>query len=204
MKKNIFCLAVLASLFCTLCSSTTIFPPVNLVVNGTFENPNAGTPNPKGYCHTPGSDSWGGQSPAANWVTWINNPTENSCMITELVSAKSCKLPPAPPSSGVDGNLMHVVSTIGHAGIAQNPLPERKKVLVTCWVYVVRGKVGIGAGNGGNTSTTSISQSICKWEKLTTTNSVSPANNVCIYAQYATPDADGAEFYVDNVVVEEL
>ena len=113
-------------------------------------------------------------------------------------------LPPAPTYSGVEGNVMHVVSTIGHAGIAQNPLPERKKVLVTCWVYVVRGKVGIGAGNAGNTSTTSISQSICKWEKLSGINSVSPANNVCIYAQYALAEADGAEFYVDNVMVEEM
>ncbi|XHR81307.1 MAG: hypothetical protein ACFKPT_24255 [Gloeotrichia echinulata GP01] len=64
-------------------------------------------------------------------------------------------------------------------------------------IYVVSGKVGIGTGNGGNTSLDLISSQTNTWELLQSPNGVSPANEFIIYSATI-----GAEFYVDNASVE--
>jgi hypothetical protein len=188
--------------------SSTIAFSQNLIVNGDFETANSLVANPTGYCHTPGSTNWADTSSAYRWGTWINNPTHNSCMITELVSIKNtcCQLASV-GKSGVSGNIMHIISTIGHSGIAQNPLPKNNGVKVGCWVYVVRGAMTLGVINSGNNEYQKIvaSTSTCKWEYLSFTYE-KPIDNLTIYSKWSNtqPMADGAEFYIDNVVVEKL
>jgi hypothetical protein len=65
------------------------------------------------------------------------------------------------------------------------------------WVYVVRGAVTLGSGNGGNTSGDTVSHTVGHWEQLAAPSGHSPVNEVILYA---TP-ADGAEFLVDFVAV---
>lgn len=180
----------------------------NLIVNGTFNELASGVGNPKGYCHKPGTSDWGDASPALRWSTWINNPSANSCMITEVVNIKNtCCLKPIITKNGPAGNLMHVISTIGHSGIAQNPLPANKGVKVSCWVYVIRGGMTIGVINSSNNAYQKnvASTSTCKWEYLSFTYDM-PIDNVTIYSKWSStqPAADGAEFYIDNIVVEKL
>jgi hypothetical protein len=188
---------------------TTVTFAQNLIVNGDFEIRETAISNPSGYCHMPGTTDWADTSVAVKWGTWINNPTYNSCMITELVNIKSsCCLLQTVGKSGVSGNVMHITSTIGHSGIAQNPLPENKGVKVSCWVYVVRGAMSLGVIQVGNTPNsnqkTVTSTTTCKWEQLSFTYD-KPINNLTIYSKWSTTaGTDGAEFYIDNVVVEKL
>jgi hypothetical protein len=65
------------------------------------------------------------------------------------------------------------------------------------WVYVIRGAVTLGSGNGGNTSGDTVSHTIGHWEQLAASSGHRPVNEVILYA---TP-ADGAEFLVDFVAV---
>lgn len=200
MKKVL--LFALFSFGCTMVFSQ------NLIVNGDFETRYNLVANPTGYGHTPGTTNWADSTGAYKWSAWINNPTHNSCMITELVNIKTtcCQLASV-GNSGVGGNIMHIVSTIGHSGIAQNPLPANKGVKVSCWVYVVRGAMTIGVINSGNNAyqKTVASTTTCKWEQLSFTYD-KPIDNVTIYSKWSStqPAADGAEFYIDNVVIEKL
>lgn len=187
---------------------TNLLTAQNLVLNGTFDKLATGIGNPKGYCHKPGTTDWADATPAEKWSGWINNPTINSCMITEVVNIKStCCLMATIGKSGVEGNVMHIVSTIGHSGIAQNPLPANKGVKVSCWVYVVRGGMTIGVINAANNAYQKAvaSTTTCKWEQLSFTYD-KPIDNVTIYSKWSAtqPAADGAEFYIDNIVVEKL
>ncbi len=200
MKKIFF---VLVNVFCC-----NLLFAQNLIVNGTFDKLATNVGNPKGYCHKPSTTDWADASPAERWPTWINNPTNNSCMITEVVNIKNtCCLIASVGKSGVEGNVMHIVSTIGHSGIAQNPLPANNGVKVSCWVYVVRGGMTIGVINSakGEYQKTVASTTTCKWEQLSFTYD-KPIDNVTIYSKWSStqPAADGAEFYIDNVIIEKL
>jgi hypothetical protein len=199
MKKIFF---VHVSLFCC----NFLFAQ-NLIVNGNFDKLATEVGNPKGDCHKPGTSDWADATPALKWSAWINNPTNNSCMITEVVNSKNtCCLISSVGKSGVEGNVMHIVSTIGHSGIAQNPLPENKGVKVSCWVYVVRGAMTIGVLQNGavGIEKSVASTTTCRWEQLSFTYD-KPVNNLTIYSRWSTTaGTDGAEFYIDNVVVEKL
>jgi hypothetical protein len=180
----------------------------NIIINAGFETISKSIPNPKGYCHKPSTNDWAAGTPADNWSAWINNPTENSCMITEVANFKTTNCLPLPPKgSNVGGSVMHIVSTIGHSGVAQNPLPKNNGVKVSCWVYVIRGGMTIGIINSANNEyqKSVASTTICKWEKLTFIYE-KPIDNITIYSKWAStqPMADGAEFYIDDVVVERL
>ena len=199
--KKILSLALICVFYNTLFSQ-------NLVVNGGFETIYTGVPNPKGYSRPTATSPYAAFSPATNWSSWINNESDNSCMIMEVVNLKtSCAVPYPPDYSQAGGNAMHIISTIGHSGIAQNPLPKNNGVRVTCWVYVVRGAMTIGVINSGNDKfqATIASQTTCKWEKLTVICK-DPIDNVTIYSKWSNNQAvtDGAEFYIDNVMVEKL
>jgi hypothetical protein len=64
----------------------------------------------------------------------------------------------------------------------------------------------IGVINGANNAfqKTVASTSTCKWEKLSFVYE-KPIDNVTIYSKWSsTAGTDGAEFYIDNVVVEKL
>jgi hypothetical protein len=195
------------TLLLIICFASCISIAQNLITNADFETRDAAVANPTGYCHLPGTTDWADSTAAVKWYAWINNPTHNSCMITELVNMKtSCCLLASVGNSGVTGNVMHIVSTIGHSGIAQNPLAANKGVKVSCWVYVVRGGITIGVINSGNNAyQKSIpSTTTCKWEKLSFTYD-KPIDNLTIYSKWSgIAGADGAEFYIDNVVVEKL
>jgi len=195
------------ALLFTICFASCISFSQNLIVNGGFETRYSLVANPTGYCHTPASGTYADSTGAERWSTWINNPTHNSCMITELVNIKtSCCLLTSIGKSGVGGNVMHIVSTIGHSGIAQNPLPANKGVKVSCWVYVVRGAITIGVINSGNNALQKYvtSTSTCTWEQLSFTYEKS-VDNLTVYSKWSgVAGTDGAEFYIDNVAVEKL
>lgn len=72
-------------------------------------------------------------------------------------------------------------------------------VITSAWVYVISGKVKVGAGNGRQAHRDVESTSTGRWELLTAKNRSCPANAVGIYA--ATPSA---EFYVDWVEVRAI
>ncbi len=199
--KKIITLSLL-SLFYNFCTAQ------NLIENGTFDTPAKNVGNPKGYCHKTGTSDWADVTPAQKWAAWINNATDNSCMITEIVNVKNnCWLMPTIGKSGVEGNVMHIISTIGHSGIAQNPLPKNNGVKVSCWVYVVRGAMTLGVINSGDNTLQKLvaSTTTCKWEYLSFTYD-KPIDNLTIYSKWSStqPAADGAEFYIDNVKVEKL
>ncbi|MBL0147046.1 MAG: hypothetical protein IPP48_16365 [Chitinophagaceae bacterium] len=200
MKKNLTTLLLITTIQFALKAQ-------NLIVNSGFETRYTLVANPTGYCHTPGTTNWADSTGADKWYAWINNPTHNSCMITELVNIKNtcCQLASV-ANSGVQGNIMHITSTIGHSGIAQNPLPLNKGVKVSCWVYVVRGGMTIGVLQNGaiGIEKSVASTTTCKWEQLSFTYD-KPVNNLTIYSKWsATAGTDGAEFYIDNVIVEKL
>lgn len=179
----------------------------NIIVNAGFDDVSKTVPNPKGYCHTVANNQYADATPANNWSAWINNPTDNSCMIMEVVNLKStCNIPQPPKNSMVGGNMMHIVSTIGHSGFAQNPLPKNNGVKASCWVYVIRGNVNFGVINSGNAAYQNVvtSQTNCKWEYLSFEYK-NPIDNVTIYSKWASiATKDGAEFYIDNIVIEKL
>ena len=196
----------LKQIFVFLFMSAVIFGQ-NVIINSGFDDLSKTVPNPKGYCHTPGSNHWSDATPAKNWSAWINNPTENSCMVMEVVNLKTvCNVPQPPKNSLVSGNLMHIISTIGHSGFAQNPLPKNKGVKASCWVYVIRGNVNFGVINGADNSLQNVvtSQTTCKWEYLSFEYK-NPIDNLTIYSKWANnPMNDGAEFYIDNIIIENL
>lgn len=184
MKKSIIIL-------CFSIFQSTLFAQ-NLVKNPGFEELNTNEPNPKVHCNF--KNTWGGSTPALGWYCWVNSPSPNGCMFTEVVKHGSqC----VPMLNKEQGNMLHVITVNSNSSSIQfNPIqPEYQQVKISCWVYVLKGKIGIGAGNGGNTSVSAWSSTTCKWEFLETTNSVSPANNLIIGGHDAT------EFYIDNVSV---
>lgn len=135
-------------------------------------------------------------TPAQNWTMWLGGLTNQAGVMTELVKAASNCVPPWP--NYVMGNMMHVKTTLGGSGIVNSDIPAgTAKVKVTCWVYVIKGKVDFAFGPTGNGIVRTSSRSICKWEKLEITKSGSEAcNQITLYA-----DSMDAEFYVDAVSV---
>jgi hypothetical protein len=99
------------------------------------------------------------------------------------------------------GNMMHVKTTLGGSGIVNSDIPAgTAKVKITCWVYVIKGKVDFAYGPTGSGVVRTYSTTRCKWEKLEMIKSGSEAcNQVTIYSK----DAD-AEFYVDAVSVVKI
>lgn len=57
--------------------------------------------------------------------------------------------------------------------------------------------MGIGVGNGGDTSISAKSTTLGKWEHLVSFNSVAPANEFILCSTVA----QGAEFYADDAIV---
>ncbi|MGB1241787.1 MAG: hypothetical protein ACPG49_04655 [Chitinophagales bacterium] len=70
------------------------------------------------------------------------------------------------------------------------------------WLYVVRGKVSVGLGNGGGSGAMGMTVSQTgKWMRVQIPNANSPVNQICIYSCWECPD--GAEFYIQSAVVKE-
>jgi hypothetical protein len=134
-----------------------------------------------------------------NWTMWLGTTVNTAGVMAETVKAASNCVPPWP--NYVMGNMMHVKTTMGGMGIVNSDIPAgTSKVKVTCWVYVVKGKVDFAYGPTGTGIVRAASTTRCKWEKLEMVKTGSEASNqITIYSK----DAD-AEFYVDAVSVVKM
>ncbi len=176
----------------------------NLVPNPQFEI-NRTSPagylfnNPQMECYHSGCldmENLFRYSQAENWTLWLCTLANNACVMTELVKTASNCIPAGP--KGLSGKMMHVKTTYSGMGIVNSDIPAGKnKVKVTCWVYVVKGKINMGYGPTGASVVNTSSKTNCKWEKLEITKTDSKScNQVTLYA-----DAADAESYVDAVSV---
>jgi hypothetical protein len=130
---------------------------------------------------------------AAYWTRWTqNNP--GLVMVTDL---RRSTLP-----SPLSARMIHVGTTIS-GGLVQTFLPEHtgpETVEAAAWVYLLRGEVAIGTGNGGHTTFDVRTNVHGRWVRLAAANGVSPANEFIIYASRE----GGAEFYVAGAAVREV
>lgn len=154
-----------------------------LVGSNLLKNPNfEGT---EGHQSIPlKSKGVGIASAADKWTLWNN---VEGITTTELISSSS-------PYGG-SKTMIHVTTTGAASGLVQTFLPTDAgpvKIVASAWVFIRRGKVGIGTGNGGNTHLDVISKTTGQWEYLEATNGVSPANEFIIYSM----SEGGAEFDV--------
>ncbi len=181
MKYNIFFIAFFAGIFFLIPETQG----QNLLQNSSFD-----TPNPNGpissFTRTQ-RHVGGGQSGAAYWTTWAN--TRNSTIETEWM-----------PSTLTGGHMLRVSTNGTGNGIVQvfgsnGEGPDEATACV--WLFIERGEVGVGIGNGGNTHTSMTLTEAGKWERITVSNGVSPANQIIIY----TTSSEGADFYVEHAEV---
>jgi hypothetical protein len=157
-----------------------------------LSNPNFNIVGPNGPSTTFTGTGYGGYSSAANWTVFNNKSATTN---TKLV-------PSTFPSGG--SQMIHVTTTSDSNGLVQvyrafNTGPKR--AIAGIWVFVRNGKVGMGIGNGGNTSiaTNTISSTINQWEHLQSQNLNAPANEFIIYS------IDGpADFYVASACITEV
>jgi hypothetical protein len=129
-----------------------------------------------------------GHAAAENWGLW-NNPA------TSTIS----RVEPTTRPDGI-GWMLRVNTGAGGCGLVQQWAATGSGPAAAdaeAWVYVVRGGVTLGSGNGGNTSGDTVSHTIGHWEHLMASSGHSPVNEVILYAV----PADGAEFLVDFVAV---
>jgi hypothetical protein len=170
----------------TIAIPTSAAPdPASLIADGGFHLTGSGPTRSSIVCAaTP--------TAAPDWLTWNNDPVTTS---TELIPDTLL---------GRDGWMLHVTvvgtSLMQGSGIyrpyaAVDTGPMRVRALV--WVYVLSGRVGVGAGNGGNTGIGAATSTIGRWELLRAFNGVAPANEIIIYAVDRS-----AEFYIGSVTVE--
>ena len=136
-----------------------------------------------------GVEGGGGPTAASNWSSWVAAPGPGD-VGSEIV-----------PSTLTHGKMIHVKINGTGAGLVQTALAQDtgpEKAYLCAWVYVARGRVGIGAGNGGNSGLSVYSNTVGKWERLEARNSVSPANEFIIYGD------PGSEFFVENAVFSDV
>ena len=151
-------------------------PPLNLLSNPGFEPGSAS-----------GSSSFTGRGPgpaaAAGWETFNNTLGTTT---TELLP------------SAVPGNFIFHVTTNGQGnGLANAFMPSGTgpmQGVSLVWIFVVRGEVGIGTGNGGATGFNAFSQTTGAWEILAGIHEGSSVNEFIAYAS----SVGGAEFYLHN------
>ena len=134
-----------------------------------------------------GAPGGAGNSAAASWTMFTNTP---GYLSSEL-------LPDSRP--GGSGRMIHVTTRGQRNGLVQvfdlfGRGPSR--TFAYAWVYVIRGQVGIGTGNGGNTGIDTTSTVLNQWQRIQAYNGASPANEFIIYSNVAD-----TEFYVSDAGV---
>jgi hypothetical protein len=153
----------------------------NKVANGSFEQP--------GPLGRRTASSARGVSPAAAGRWDLFN------IASAPITSELTKSPP-----GRESLALHVSVQQANSGVSQiwqgRTAP---RVVTAASVYVVRGSVYLGSGNGKPPMANAYSRSTGSWEQLTGTNISCPAYLTVIYA--AT--SEGAEFYVEDVTVTE-
>jgi len=140
---------------------------------------------------------FGGTSAAKNWSVWNN---EFGTTTTELLPSTLSILSISGESIGGD-KMIHVDTTGFGNGLFQVFFPlgtSLETARSSAWLYILRGKVGIGTGNGGYTGLNTRTLTKNKWVKLKAENSVSLSNEFVIYSV----SQGGAEFYVDVASVD--
>ncbi len=198
MKKYIACFV--AALY-----TCAIVQAQNLVPNPQFET---GRPSSTSYVfQNPQMEKYQGgclenlfrYTQCQHWTMWLGSLTNQAGVLTETVKASSSCVPPWP--NYVSGNMMHVKTMLGGSGIVNSDIAAgTATVKISCWVYVIKGKVDFAFGPTGTGLVRSYSTTRCKWEKLEMIKKAGVAcNQVTIYSK----DAD-AEFYVDAVSVTKL
>ncbi|HEX2060537.1 MAG TPA: hypothetical protein VHK90_07340 [Thermoanaerobaculia bacterium] len=105
------------------------------------------------------------------------------------------------PSTRGAGSAIHVVTSAEHSGLMQvwNPRNATGRVRTTAWVFVRRGRIYIGSGDGRPPMMNVYSSGTGRWERISGVNDSCPATVTVIYA--AGPG--GAEFYVDEISATE-
>ena len=155
----------------------------NLVSNPSFE-----TANPFGS-YVSRSGTGPGPSVAAGWETFNNHEgTTTSDFIRTTLTVL-----------GAQRTMVNVTTDDTHNGLAQQWVASGgpKTAKFSVWVFVVRGTVAAGIGNGGNTSLEVVSTTTGQWEELVGYNGSSPVNEIVVYSN----EAGFTDFYVDNVHV---
>jgi|GEM_PF-2493411 len=182
MKPKILTSMVLMIAGCLLAPADTLAQ--NLLQNSDFNQENSLGPY---STYTAGTSGGGSQSGAEDWTTWAPPGGTVSTLLMDSTF---------PGDSG----RMLVVQTDSGAGIVQaflSPQEGPEEATACVWVYLESGSsVGVGLGNGGNTHTSMILTEQGKWEKITVSNGVSPANEITIYTA-----GTGALFYVTYAAV---
>ncbi|MDH6455476.1 MULTISPECIES: hypothetical protein [unclassified Streptomyces] len=128
---------------------------------------------------------------AAYWTRWTQNHP-GTVMVTDL---RRSTLP-----SPLSTRMIHVGTTVPHTGLVQTFLPDRTgpdAADAAAWVYLLRGEVAIGTGNGGSTGYDARTSARGRWLRLAARNGTSPANEFIVYAS----SAGGAEFFVAGASV---
>jgi hypothetical protein len=164
-------------------SPKTATAVANLLANANFEEP-AGAPTTLTGVFKPGA------SAAPHWTTWNN---------VEAVTTTDI-LPSTAPQGG--RHMLHVCTTGKQSGVVQQylkPGTGPQHVISSVWVFVVRGQVAMGTGNGGDTHFDALSTGTGKWEELRAPNGVSPAGEFIVYAA----SEGGSCYYIDNASVNE-
>lgn len=129
-----------------------------------------------------------GNSAAASWTLFTNNP---GTIWTELATYLTS------PSGST--RTLHVITDRDRNGVVQVFAPFNSgptNSMSAVWVYVRRGTVFLGTGNGGNTGEDVASTTTNQWELLQAANGAQPANELIVYSKGA-----GADFYLDNAEV---
>ena len=130
---------------------------------------------------------------AAFWSGWTQGRLDR-VMLTDL---RPSTLPVA-----ASRRMAHVSTTIDTAGLVQTFAPQDTgpaQAEASAWVYVLRGEVAIGTGNGGNTGYDARTSETGRWIRLSARNGVSPANEFIVYAS----SPGGAEFFLAAAAVRE-
>jgi len=96
-------------------------------------------------------------------------------------------------------HAIHVAATKPGGGIKYKwPAAQyANRVQSVVWVFVKRGRVSIGSGNGKPPMANAFSKSTGKWERLEAVNESCPAKMIVVQAA----SEEGAEFIVDHVRV---
>jgi len=154
----------------------------NLVINPDFTQARRQPPG------TLTGSAASGQAAAENWGLW-NNPATSTTSRVE---------PTTRP--GGTGWMLRISTGAGGCGLVQQWAATGTgpaAATAEAWVYIIRGGVTLGSGNGGNTGGDTSNRTAGRWEQLAAPSGHSPVNEVILYAA----PADGAEFLVDFIAV---
>jgi hypothetical protein len=127
-------------------------------------------------------------SAAEHWTLWNNFDTQTTTLVERTTRPEGI------------GWMLRITTTSPGCGLVQQWAPINTgpiNATATAWVYVVRGTVIMGSGNGGNIAADAASAHTNRWERLEAPSGRSPVNEVIIYAS----DPAGAEYLVDQVIV---